>query len=132
MTSLLDIAVAKETVHGVEFRGITASDIIMLFERFPEIRKIFAGRTVDEKAMLTLAADAIGAIIAASAGKPRDAEYEAHAAALPLEIQADILTAAWRLTLPGGAGPFMAKLERLGLNDVAAVVSATGAGTKSP
>lgn len=116
MTSLTDIARASSTVAGVPIYGVSALGIAAIFERFPVVRQLFGGQSVDFSAeMLTkLAPEALAVVIACGVGKPGDRETEAEAANLPLHVQAEMLDAIISLTMPKGAGPFVEMVTRLG------------------
>lgn len=119
MAGLVDIApiVEKVTICGtvIEVPGVSAEGIAVLLSRFPELRKLLTGVTVDSDALLKAGPGALAAILAAGTGVPGDEEAEAAAARLPLGDQADLLTAVLRVTLPGGLDPFVEKLSSLGL-----------------
>ena len=114
MASLLDIAPASKEVHGVSVYGVSARGIAHLLGSFPELRKLMSGMEVDAESLMAVAPDAIAAIIAAGVGKPGDAEYTAAADRLPVDIQADLLSAILSITMPQGVGPFVEKLASLG------------------
>ena len=131
MASLLDIAPAVKTVNilgvPVEVIGVSAKGIVSLMTRFPQLADMLGGKDIDLSDLLTLGGDIVAAIIAAGCGKPGDEHYEATASRLPLEAQADLLGAILEVTMPGGFGPFVERLTRLGssinLSSVAAVVN---------
>ncbi|RUW73686.1 hypothetical protein, partial [Mesorhizobium sp. M2A.F.Ca.ET.067.02.1.1] len=97
MVGLLDIAPLTEKVSvggkSLVVYGVSASGLVSLIARFPEIRMLMNGKEVDVGSLMTIGGDAIAAIIAAGIGLPGDEKQEAAAARLPLEIQADILAA---------------------------------------
>lgn len=141
MTGLLDIALATEQVAGVTITGVSAHGVSYLLARFPEIRSLMTGRemtfTVDR--IMLLAPEAIAAIIAVGCGNVPDGpegsadkqtKVEAKAATLPVGMQVEFLEAVLRLTMPGGVGPFVARLNKLA--DFAAEGFGKEAGTKSP
>ncbi len=119
MVGLVDIApiVEKVTVGGavIDVPGVSAAGIAILLYRFPELRKLLTGVTVDSDALLKAGPGALAAILAAGTGVPGDEAAEAAAARLPLGDQTDLLTAILRVTLPGGLDPFVEKLTSLGL-----------------
>lgn len=119
MVGLVEIAAVTEkvTLAGaeVEVPGVSAAGIASLLSRFPALRKMMSGVEVAAEDMLAAGPDALAAILAAGTGAPGDAEAEAAAAKLSLGDQADLLAAILRVTLPGGVGPFVEKLEGLGL-----------------
>jgi hypothetical protein len=118
MAGLIDIAPCTETVavHGapVLVHGISAKGLAHLLRRFPELRKLMTGQEVEIDQLMAMGGDAVAAIIAAGCGYPGDQMVETVAAKLTLEAQVDLLAATWRLTLPGGFGPFVEKLNALG------------------
>jgi hypothetical protein len=82
--------------------------------------------------LLAIGGDAVAAIIAAGCGSPGDNAAETVAGSLSLGIQADLLAAILRLTLPKGVGPFVEKLTALrGLLGVDDARSDTVPDTKS-
>lgn len=143
MATLLDIAPVSElipvpgkggTKQDVEVFGVSAEGIAYLFNKFPEIRMLMTGKTLEKDKLAKLAPAAIAAIIAAATGSPGDKKAEAVAARLPLESQMDILDATVRLTMPGGIGPFAERLTSLAamLGASESDLTGTEAVTKSP
>lgn len=134
MVGLLDIAplTEKVTVGGktLVVYGISAKGLVSLIASFPEIKRLMAGKEVDVASLMSMGGDAISAIIAAGIGFPGDEKQEEAAARLSLEVQADILTAIIKVTLPNGIGPFVEKLTALGA--VAGAASAKVPAMKSP
>lgn len=119
MVSLLDIAALPATVNirGVEItvRGISAKGVAHLLAKFPEIRLLVTGQSVDmtPERLLEAVPDAVAAIIAAGAGDPDDpanAAFESAAAGLAVVEQLDLLAKILELTLPGGVNPFIKRL----------------------
>jgi hypothetical protein len=136
MVGLIDIAPATETVEAqgkpVTVHGVSAKGLAHLLARFPELRRLMAGQEVQADQLLAMGGDAVAAIIAAGCGYPGDNSAETIAGSLPLDIQADLLAAILRLTLPRGIGPFVEKLTELGsLLGVDDGPSATAPDTKS-
>ncbi len=119
MAGLIDIAAVTEkvTVAGTEIEvpGISAAGVASLLVRFPELRKAMSGLEVSTKELLKMGPAALAAILAAGTGAPGDEAAEAAAAKLPVGPQTDLLAAILRVTLPGGLGPFVEKLDGLGL-----------------
>ena len=117
MVGLIDIAPCVETLDiqgsAVEVRGVSATGLALLLSRFPELRKLMTGLEVDSDQLIALGGEAIAAIIAAGCGYPGEEKAEAIAASLSLDMQADLLAAILRLTLPKGVGPFVSKLTGL-------------------
>ena len=136
MVGLVDIAPAVErvTVRGqeVEVFGVSAAGIAMLLGRFPDLRRMFAGRDVGMDDLLAMGGDLVAAIIAAGTGDPGDPVAEEAAGRLGIDEQTDLLAAILRVTLPKGVGPFMEKLLALGGSLDVAGQSATAPATTSP
>lgn len=147
MATLLDIATVSELVlvpgpggkkQDLEVFGVSAEGIAMLFNRFPEIRALITGKTLERDKLAKLAAPAIAAVIAASCGTPGDKKAELAASRLPLSAQMDVLEATVKLTMPDGMGPFVERLTALAgmLNAQAETVNPsdmiTVPATKSP
>jgi hypothetical protein len=118
MVGLLDIAplTEKVTVGGkqIEVFGVSAAGVASLIAHFPEIKKLMAGKELDVQSLLAMSGDAIAAIIAAGCGFPGDEQQQKAAGRLTIEVQADLLAAIIKVTLPNGIGPFVAKLQALG------------------
>jgi hypothetical protein len=117
MVGLIDIAPATETVeaqgNAVTVHGVSAKGLAHLLARFPELRRLMTGQEVEVDQILAMGGDAVAAVIAAGCGYPGDNAVEAIAGNLSLDIQADLLAAILRLTLPRGIGPFVEKLTGL-------------------
>ncbi len=118
MVGLVDIAPATErvTVRGtdIEVCGVSAAGVAQLLARFPDLRKLFAGRDVGMEELMAVGGDLVAAIIAAGTGAPGDPAAEDAAGRLGIDEQADLLSAILRVTLPKGVGPFVEKLLALG------------------
>jgi hypothetical protein len=138
MVSLLDIADQQKTVtirdKDVAVFGISAQDIVYLFGKFPELRLLMSGKQTDltPEALLKLAPGAVAAAIAAGTGSAGDEQAEAVAARLGLGEQLDLLAAIFDLTFPQGVGPFVQKLDALGLLKSADSGSGWAQATRSP
>jgi len=115
MVGLLDIAPQSETVAGATVKGLSLRALVSLIGRFPEIKDMLGGGKPNMDGLTKFAPEAVAAIIAAGTGSVDDREVEKVAADLGLEVQMDFLEAIWRLTLPGGFGPFVYILEKLGV-----------------
>lgn len=128
MVGLVDIAPAAETVsirgQQVSVVGVSAAGVAGLLARFPELRRVFAGRDVPVEQMMTMGGEIVNAILAAGTGAPGDPDAEQAAGRLSIDEQADLMAAIARATLPNGVGPFVEKLTALGVavgvRDVAA------------
>jgi hypothetical protein len=118
MVGLVDIAPAVEKIDcggvSVEVYGVSVRGVASLLARFPDLRKLMSGLEVEPDSLVSMAPDAVAAIIAAGVGKPGDPETEAIADRMPVDVQADLLSAILRLTMPRGLGPFADKLAKLG------------------
>ena len=118
MVGLIDIAPATETVEAqgkpVTVHGVSAKGLAHLLVRFPELRRLMTGQEVEADQLFAMGGDAVAAIIAAGCGYPGDDSAEVIGGALSLDVQADLLAAILRLTLPRGIGPFVEKLTALG------------------
>lgn len=138
MVSLLDIADQQKTVtirdKDVAVFGISAQDIVYLFGKFPELRLLMSGKQADltPETLLKLAPGAVAAAIAAGTGSAGNENAEAVAARLGLGEQLDLLAAIFELTFPQGVGPFVAKLDALGLLKSAEGASGWAQDTSSP
>jgi hypothetical protein len=137
MVGLVDLAPRIEIVpvEGAEVavHGISAKGLAYLLGRFPDLRRLMTGQDVGVDQLLVSGGEAVAAIIAAGCGSPGEEYAEAVAGNLSIDVQADLLAAILRLTLPRGIGPFVAKLTALGgILDVDAGRSDTGLASMSP
>lgn len=144
MATLLDIATVSEFVkipaqkgraeQELEVFGVSAEGIVMLLKRFPEIRMLLTGKSIDTGQLTELAPPAIASIISAATGTPGNKKAEQAAARLPLELQMEILEAVVRLTMPNGLGPFVQRLQDLAsmLGATSEESTTTAADTKLP
>lgn len=125
MPGLLDHAPATFDVAGVTGPGVSSAGVAFLLTVFPELKKLMTGMELklgfDE--IVALAPNAIAAIIANGCGYTPGASAEsleqyklaeAKAASLNVGSQIDIIDAILKITMPGGAGPFVEKLEKMG------------------
>jgi hypothetical protein len=115
--SILDIAPQfKDIPVGdvlLRVYGITAEDVIALFQRFPDSQGWFTGGKINGPRMLQIAPEAISAIIAAACRQCGNPKAEERAAQFSVEEQLDILEAVGGLTFKSGFGPFVARLAGL-------------------
>jgi hypothetical protein len=115
--NLADLAPMHEDVPiGESFlrvHGISAEVGLEIFRRFPKITGMITGDGFNLGAFLTVAPQAVAAIIAAAAGDLGDETAESAAASLGLETQFDILEAVGRLTFTKGFAPFAARIMAL-------------------
>jgi len=118
MVGLIDLAPSVETVSvrdkAVAVHGVSAKGLAYLLGRFPDLRRLMTGQEVGVDQLLASGGEAVGAIIAAGCGAPGEESAEAIAGSLSIDVQADLLAAILRLTLPRGIGPFVEKLTALG------------------
>src|ERR1035437_9015194 len=133
--SLADIGPATEDVpigdKSITFRGISTQDILKLFLRFPELKKLIGGGGVKVGDLFSFAPLALSAIIAAGHGELGDKEAEQTAGTFAVEAQLDILEAIGRLTFKNGFGPFARRL--IAISDAAVSLSnGRVPGTPSP
>jgi hypothetical protein len=121
--NLADIAPKYENVPigdqgSLKVHGISAKAGLTIFQRFPKILGM-VGEGFNLGAFLTVAPDAVAAIIAAAANDVKsnvdnyDADAETAAGNLPLEVQFDILEAVGRLTFTKGFAPFVQRMTAL-------------------
>jgi hypothetical protein len=120
MTSLVDLAGRPRVVEvngiSVEVKGISVRGLAALSTRFPDgVGKLLSGGQPDRAALIKLGPDILGAVIAAGIGKPGDPKEEAIANDLGLEAQLDLFEEVMKMTFPRGMGPFVKKLQSLGL-----------------
>lgn len=113
MAGLQDIAPVTLPCHGVNVYGVSARGVADLITRFPALKAMLSGIQITPEQVMEIAPDAIAAIIAAGIGCPGNAEQEAIADRLPLEVQADLLETIFKVTMPGGLRPFMARFAAL-------------------
>lgn len=134
MPSLIDIASATETVAGVQIHALSGSDIAELLGRFVQLRQLMTGVAVSSEDLVTMAPEAVAAVIASSTMTVRekaDPEIkqlsEKAAASLAVGTQVDFLDAIIRLSIPSGISSFMERLAGLtaGLNGRGAVPATT-------
>jgi hypothetical protein len=119
MVSLLDIAPVKENVQfngqDIEVTGVSAEGIAYLLASFPQVKDALLGKglEVTPQALLEQGPTFIAAIIAAGTGNPGNAQAEKVAAGLPIGVQVEFLDKIIKLTMPGGVGPFVDRLQQL-------------------
>lgn len=118
MVGLMDIVPATASVEvggkNVSVYGVSAAGLASLLQRFPALRALMSGQTIDTDALIGMGGEVAGAIIAAGCGYPGDEKAEQIGRMLPVGEQADLLAAILKLTMPKGVGPFMEKLTALG------------------
>lgn len=127
MVSLLDIADTKKTVpiRGKEIpvNGISAEGIAHLLAAFPDLRKLMGGKSeeVTPDALMQFAPRAVAVAIASGTGLSGSKEGEAAAAKLSIGEQVELLAAIIDMTFPQGFGPFVERLDSLGVVSARAV-----------
>jgi hypothetical protein len=117
MVSLVDIVPQKRTVQlaagELELRGLGLRQIADLFLSFPSLRNVFTedAPAISAAEIIIGAPDAIGTIIALSAGQPEAAEkiVDVGGGLTPDEV-CDCLEAIYDLTFPRGVTPFLVRL----------------------
>jgi hypothetical protein len=117
MAGLLDIVPASASVDvggvSVTVSGVTAKGIASLIARFPDIQAALTGEGITAEKLISLAPDAVAAIIAAGCGFPGNAKHEAAAERLTIGAQIDFLSAIITATLPRGVGPLVDQVKAL-------------------
>lgn len=119
MKSLLDIAAApataKLTAGEVAVPGISVAGLAMLFTRFPVLRDVLLGSSLELDAAKILAGgpEFIAAVIAAGLGSPGAQEHEIAALTLALNDQLTLIETILRVTFPDGPKNFQARLVDL-------------------
>lgn len=117
--SLRDIARLHEEVpvgeSFIKVNGISAQLALAILNAYPAVlAKAFQGDGMKFADMIKAAPEVLSAIIVSgTGGKFDDEEAIEDAAALPLEIQMDILEAIGRLTFKSGFGPFANRIVAL-------------------
>lgn len=115
--NLADLAPMSEDVpvgdSYLTVHGIGAKTALEIFKRFPKILGMVSGDGFNLGAFLTVAPDAVAAIIAAASGELGNEAAEEAAANLSVETQFDILEAVGRLTFSKGFAPFAERIMAL-------------------
>ena len=115
--NLADLAPMYEDVPvGDSFlrvQGVSAKDGLEIFKRFPRVAGMTTGEGFNLNTFLTVAPDAVAAIIAAAAGDLGNEAAEQSAGQLPIEVQFDVLEAVGRLTFTKGFAPFAERIMAL-------------------
>ncbi|MBR1150079.1 hypothetical protein [Bradyrhizobium sp. JYMT SZCCT0428] len=96
------------TIRGkkIKLRGIDIGELGQLFFRFPDVAAMMAKRQFDvQKAAVSK--EAMVAFAVAGAGQPGDAAMEKSFANLSLGELAVLFKSVFKLTAPGGIGPFV-------------------------
>jgi hypothetical protein len=138
MPSLVDLGTLTEpvTIRGqkLEVQGISARSLLLLLQRFPELRMMMAGRAKDLEPdqMLNMMPQAVTVVIACGLGKPGDKEEEAAAEQLAVGEQLLLFRAIWRISFPEGLQSFMEALEALAVDVAGSGNLGQGQVPKSP
>lgn len=134
MASILDIAPLNETVQGVPVYGISAHGVAHLLAKFPQLRAVMAGRSVDEQDLFALGGEVVAEIIAAGTGNVANEEVITHVKHFNAEQQVEFLSVILRLTMPRGVAPFMETVGKLAdsLNGGAASTVAPATKSRKP
>lgn len=116
----------KVTIRDQEFTlvGVDIEDLGQLLYRFPEIADVILKRKADAKAgeasngppaaALALSKEVMSAFVAVGIGKAGDAAAEKSIASLSLGERLAMFNAVFRITSPGGIGPFVELVTALG------------------
>lgn len=119
MPGLLDIAPTSENIEirgvAVTVSGITLKGVAQLLTRFPDLRAVFGGQSIEGERLAELGGDVVAAIIAAGCGAPGDPDIETVAAGLTVGEQLELLNAVIKITMPRGLGPFVDQIKALGM-----------------
>ena len=107
ITGRVEIGDGFAVVHGLSF-----GDILTVFDRFPDTRRLLVGGSMIE--MLKVAPQAAAAVIAGGFQKLGDKDAEDTASRIALETQLDLLEEIGRRTFRNGFGPFVKRLTALG------------------
>jgi len=110
MNDLLHFVPLTETVtirgKKIKLRGIDIGELGQLLYRFPDVAQMMAARQFDiQKAAVSK--DAMVAFAVVGAGHPGDAAIEKSFANLALGEIAILFKSVFKLTAPGGIGPFV-------------------------
>lgn len=120
MVGLLDIVPVTKPipVNGtdVDVHGLSVKSLARILMNYPELKNVIAGKGITADAIAKIAPNAIAAIIAAGcidSNAPQNiiTIAEQKAGELELENQYELLAAIIAMTMPGGVGPFIARLQ---------------------
>lgn len=121
MVSLVDIGPLRDSVtlrgNKIETRGVSAAVIFDLLVSSDELRRVFAGRTLDGDLILSLVNQAplsVARIIAAGVGKQEDGPtIEFALRELAAGETYDLLKSIFAMTFPRGVRSFVDELSAL-------------------
>jgi len=115
--NLTDLApMSKDIPVGDSYltvQGISAKTGLEIIKRFPKILGMVTGEKFDLGAFVTVAPDAVAAIIAAAVGQLGDKEAEERASEIGFEYQMDLLEAVGGMTFTKGFAPFAQRIMTL-------------------
>lgn len=97
----------------LRIQGISAKAALAIMARFPKIAGMIGGDGFNLGTFLSVAPDAVAAIIAAATGCLGNESAEENASKLGIETQLDILEAVGRLTFTKGFAPFAERIMAL-------------------
>lgn len=115
MVTFTDIARTNETVQGIKVAGLSLQSIVQLLMDFPALKTALQGGGITGPEIINMAPGAVGMIVCHACGMPNDGEQAEAFAGLNLETQLEFVEAVVRQTMPSGFGPFVARLEKLGI-----------------
>lgn len=117
---LSDLRPQTVCVCGVEVFGISVKDMADLFNRVPDLDKLFSGSDITVQSIVRTGPGTIALIIAAGCRQLGNSVAEENAAALGIDTQLQFIDAIIKLTFPTGVGPFVERLNQLaaGLGDI--------------
>ena len=118
MVGLIDIAPSVETINvlgaAVAVHGVSAKGVAHLLGRFPELRMLMTGQSVEADKLMAMGGDAVAAIIAAGCGYPGDEKAETIAGRFAVDAQADLLGRDPACNAAGGLWPFRREADGAG------------------
>lgn len=119
MSSLTEITNVKRSISiqgvDVDVYGVSGLALAQLMARFPEVGKMMSGVEVNRDEMMKMAPDALAAFMAAGTGEPNNPAAETAAGMLSIGDQVELIDEILKRTFPRGIGPFVEKLQGLGL-----------------
>lgn len=134
--SLLDLRQKSQLVQidedqEIEVFGLSAEAIADLMNRFPTLQRFLLNVGLQREDILKEVPEAIAAIIAAGCGQSGVQAHEEAARDLHLEAQAAIIEAVIKCTFTRGFGPFVGRLQAMGLQTTSAPLTKAPA-SRSP
>lgn len=121
--NLLDLRRKSKTVqvdpddpeHIAEVYALSSEDIAYLMEHHESLNRFLLAQGLTREMILGQVPTTICAIIAAGFGHTGDEAYEAAAADLSIETQAELVDAIFQCTFTRGFGPFVSRIQAMGL-----------------